>query len=648
MPVQNIGGIAISLNGKVADFQNKFRGAGATLTRLSQKAEAVSAKFESVGRAMTYNVSMPIAAAMGASVRAFSNFDIAMTESLAIMGQVSDQMRKEMRDTALSLSGEIKYSARELAQGYFYLASAGMDAAQSMRALPTSARFAMAGVMDQARATELLADSQAALGLKVADSEQNMRNMTRVSDVLVKANTLAQATTEQFAEALANRAAASMRLSNIELEEGVAVLAAFAMQGRKGQEAGRALSIVLRDLQRVSLKNKDMFQIMGVRVFDADGAMRKMADIVYDLERAMDGLSVAQRRASLQTMGFQQRSLDNLLTIIGFSKEIREFYRILKIAGGTTKEVADKQMTAFGNQVKMVRNQVVNVGIDIGNRLQPKLQGLMQRVSKATRTWSKYTDAQKKTRIQWGLWIAAIGPGVGALGTIGKVLFGTTIPALKATYKAIMAFPAKHPVTALIAGSAGAGYAAGMAIRQIPAVQRVSTDIWTGFLDMIGHYTHDDPGINFDPATRRARRLNRERWKKEGWKKYLGATRLQEKLTEENRQRRAETRLTAQQRARVALAFRRDELEVLERSIANMAKHSRERTNKQFAAAVMFGASGSTAAAESRRTRENKALSNIDQNTKDQVRLLKEEITKLEQVLGIVSGENVRVYSLGG
>ena len=51
--------------------------------------------------------------------------------------------------------------------------------------------------------------------------------MTKVSDVLVKANTLANASVLQFAESLTNKAAAALVNVNKSMEEGVAVLAAF-------------------------------------------------------------------------------------------------------------------------------------------------------------------------------------------------------------------------------------------------------------------------------------------------------------------------------------------------------------------------------------------------------------------------------------
>ena len=60
-----------------------------------------------------------------------------------------------------------------------------------------------------------------------------MAQMSRVSDVLVRANTLANATVQQFSTALTSKAGAALKSFNKDVEEGVAVLAAMADQGIK-------------------------------------------------------------------------------------------------------------------------------------------------------------------------------------------------------------------------------------------------------------------------------------------------------------------------------------------------------------------------------------------------------------------------------
>lgn len=311
-------------------------GLGATLSRVGGGVAAltgVSLGIVGVGNA---------ARNMVASSR---EFEQQFSSSLAIMGDVSEDLRQRMRDVAQDVAFQTQASASEAAEAYFFLASAGLDAEAAVAALPTTARFAQAGMFDLATATDLATDAQSALGLTVRDDAiENLANMVRVTDVLVKANTLSNATVEQFSTSLTNKAGPALRSVGKTIEEGVAVLAAFADQGVKGEEAGTALSIVMRDLATQAYKNADAFLDANVNVFDASGEMRDMADIVADLEDRLSGLSDLARKQVLLDLGFADKSLAFTTALIGTSDLIRDYHKQLLEAGGTTREVADKQI----------------------------------------------------------------------------------------------------------------------------------------------------------------------------------------------------------------------------------------------------------------------------------------------------------------
>ncbi len=278
-------------------------------------------------------------------LRSVETFNQAMNESLAIMGNVGEVMRDKLQKTAIEVASTVKFSAAETAKAYFFLASAGLSAQQSIAALPLVAKFAQAGMFDLSRATDLLTDAQSALGLTVDDATQNLLSMTRVADVLVKANTLANASVEQFSEALTTKAAAALRFLGKEIEEGVAVLAVFADQGKKGADAGTALDIVIRELSEKAIKNTQAFRKHRIAVFDATGTMRNFADIVENLTSVLEPLSPELRQATLMQLGFSAKSVSNIKTLIGLADRIREYEKGLRLAGGTTAAVSAKQLT---------------------------------------------------------------------------------------------------------------------------------------------------------------------------------------------------------------------------------------------------------------------------------------------------------------
>ena len=318
-----------------------------------------------------------LAAGVVKSVSAFAEFDAAMTQSLAIMGDVSATMRTEMCDAARQVALTTQFSAEQAADSFFYLASAGLDAQQSIAALPQVAAFAQAGMFDMARATDLATDAQSALGLTVDDSMENLGNLTRVTDVLVKANTLANASVEQFSEALTSRFGAALRAANKDIEEGVAVLAALADQGVKGAEAGQSLNMVMSLLPKAAIANRDAFKKWNVQVFDAEGNMRNFADIVWDLEVAFGDLSFETRAMALEQLGFTSKTIGVANALIGTSGKIREYEQALRDSAGITQEVADNQMQTLTQQFGLLKSQIADTAIEMGTTLAPAMEGLM-------------------------------------------------------------------------------------------------------------------------------------------------------------------------------------------------------------------------------------------------------------------------------
>ncbi len=335
-------------------------------------------QLSNVGSSLTRSVTLPIVAIGGLAIKTFADFDSSMNKSLAIMGDVSDSLKNEMAVAAREMAKTTVFSAKQAAESYFFLASAGLDAESSIAVLPTVAAFAQAGMFDMAIATDLLTDAQSALGLAIRDDAvANMQNMVRVSDVLVKANTIANATVQEFSEALTSEAGAALKSFGKDVEEGVAVLAAFADQGVKGQVAGTGLSRILRLMSSAAISNKDAYDELGISVFDANDKMRNIADIVEDLEGALGGMSDKTRTASLEQLGFAARVQGVILPLLGSSEAIRQYEADLRSAGGTTQEVADNQLESFSAKMGLLKDGLFDAAITLGGVLADSLLAAM-------------------------------------------------------------------------------------------------------------------------------------------------------------------------------------------------------------------------------------------------------------------------------
>ena len=376
------------------------------------------------------------------AVKGFIEFDSAMTQSLAIMGEVTQAMERDMVDAARAVAEELNFTSAQAAESFFFLASAGLNAEQSIAALPAVAQFARAGMFDLALATDLATDAQSALGLASKDAQINLLNMTRVTDVLVKANTLANATVEQFSTALTTEAGAALKTFNIDMEEGVAVLAAFADQGIKGQVAGSGLSRILRLMTSAAVNNAKAYEELNVEVFDAEGNIRNLADIISDLETTMASMSDATRVAAFEQLGFQARVQGIILPLLGTSDAIRGYEEELRKAGGTTQEVADKQMQSLENRIGQIRQRFSNWRDEVVERTVPMLELLIDNAD-------KLADALKAL-----LLVAGTAGLIAAFVAIGPAVF-TVVAAFVALVPAVNSVASALALLQLAMGPTG-------------------------------------------------------------------------------------------------------------------------------------------------------------------------------------------------
>ena len=314
------------------------------------------------------------------ATREFIEFEDALNQSLAIMNTTVAQQEK-MTQAARDVATSTRISATESAESFFFLASAGLDAEQSIAALPQVAKFAQAGMFDMSLATDLATDAQSALGLTVNDASQNLENLTRVTDVLVKANTLANASVQQFSEALTTKAGAALKVVNKDIEEGVAVLAAFADRGVKGAEAGDKLNQVLRDIPRATAKNSEEFAKLGLSMFDTEGNMKNVADIIEELDRVLGPMSDEMKAATLDQLGLNRGVADAVKILSGAGDQIREYEAALRNAGGATQEVADKQIDSLQGQADILRDRFAVLGATIVEEFEPAIRGAIEGTS---------------------------------------------------------------------------------------------------------------------------------------------------------------------------------------------------------------------------------------------------------------------------
>ena len=150
---------------------------------------------------------------------------------------------------------------------------------------------------------------------------------------------------------------------------------------------------------------------------DAAGAMLAFIGGLADAER--NGQSAV---AVLDEMGITEIRLSD--TLLRGTNAIELFHKSLDMAntawkdGTALKEEAAKRYDTLEAKIAMVQNALTDLRIDIGERLQPYIESFLEIVNNWINWFNNLSDSTKDNIVQWGLFLAALGPILVFIGTL--------------------------------------------------------------------------------------------------------------------------------------------------------------------------------------------------------------------------------------
>lgn len=237
---------------------------------------------------LTKTAATKLAGLAKSSVSVGMNFDASMSQVAATMGTTVDQI-DNLTKVAKEMGSTTKFTATQAADALNYLALAGYDADKAAEVLPSVLNLAAAGGMDLAYASDLVTDAMASLNI-----EANKQNVDDFGNKLAMAASKANANVSQLGEAIltVGGTAANLKGGTTELTTALGLLANV---GIKGAEGGTHLRNIILSLQSPTDEAAKKMQKLGLQVYDSQGKMRGLSDILSDLNSAMNGMTQGQK-----------------------------------------------------------------------------------------------------------------------------------------------------------------------------------------------------------------------------------------------------------------------------------------------------------------------------------------------------------------
>lgn len=420
---------------KIEEVGDKLQTAGDKISGAGQKLLPVTAAVAGLGTA---------------AVKTTADFDTSMSQVQATMGITKDAMSElngesvntveALRDLAKQMGSETAYSASECADAMNYLALAGYDTQEIYDTLPTVLNLAAAGGIDLASASDMVTDAMSALGMETSEADTMVDQMSKTASTT---NT----SVAQLGEAILTIGATAKTVKGGTAELNTA-LGILANNGIKGAEGGTHLRNVILALQSPTDKAAACMESLGVEVYDSEGNMRSLNDILTGLNASMDGMTSAEKQNIISSI-FNKTDLaavNSLLSNTGDSWD--SLQQSITESGGAAQQMADTQLDNLSGQITILKSALEGLAISFGEILMPKIRAAAKKVQEFVDKLNGMNDEQKETVLKIAAVVAAIGPMLILFGKITSTV-GTAMKGFSGLTKGIAKLGVK------IAGSSG-------------------------------------------------------------------------------------------------------------------------------------------------------------------------------------------------
>jgi TP901 family phage tail tape measure protein len=304
---RELGAAGAAVRGFGGTIRGQSRGAAAFNAALNKQRQSLAGLATFAARAGVA-LSGALVLGMTHAIRTGMDFESQMARVMAVTGATAKEM-DQLRQLAMKLGADTKFSAGEAAEAMYELASAGFQVQEMEGALTGTLSLAAASGIELGAAAEISANALRGFGL---DSTK----ATHVADVLAKAvnSSSVEMTDLQLTMKYLGPIA---RATGQDFEEMIAAVSVMGDAGIKGEQAGTTLRAGLVRLVKPTKQVNEGLKALGLEASDLTGpnGLLPLPQLVAELQGGMDGLTKSQQANALASV-FGTEALSGMLTLV--------------------------------------------------------------------------------------------------------------------------------------------------------------------------------------------------------------------------------------------------------------------------------------------------------------------------------------------
>ena len=457
-----VGKIEIDASGVakgLADAQRGLAGAKSGLAAIGPAATRAGTGLLTLGA--------PLVAFGAIAAKTAGDFESQMNV-LAVAARGSGTSLEDLRKVALQAGADVTLvgvSASEVAEAMTGFQKAGLsvnDTLGNMQgylagtvplggALRAAIDLAAASELDLAQASDLVTITMSTFGLSADEVVGKIGNYVQAADASV-------ASVADLAAAMTN-AGPTMAAFGFSLEDVNTALAILSTRGIAGAEGGTALKSMMTNMMRTTDDVVGTLADLNVELYNVDGTMRELPDIIADLSKGMAGLTEEQRNQAVQTLAgsYGMKAMNTLLA------EGTAGWKSMETAidGATTMQDSAAARTkgfnaAMENLSSNLETFLITVGTPLINDVLVPLVGILTdlfgKLATVNPEFLKWVVVIGGVLAGLGTLLVVVGQVAGAISSIGA-LVGLLAPILGPAIAGIVAAlaPIALPILAVIA-----------------------------------------------------------------------------------------------------------------------------------------------------------------------------------------------------
>mgnify|MGYP003626707884 CR=1 FL=1 len=350
-----------------------------SLKNLQRSVKRVGVNLKNTGRNLTRNLTVPIIGMGAIAVKTFADFEQSMLKVKAVSGATGAEFQS-LENNAKHLGKTTMFTASQVAGLQLELAKLGFSTVDINNSTQAILQLSQATGHDLAESGEIVAATLNSFNMETKDA-------TKVADIFAVASSNAAIDMEKLSVAMPTVGATASAVG-VPLEDLTAMMMTLADRGMEASTMGTHLRKIFVELATKGIS----------------------------LDEAMLQINSSTNKVKTATELFGKRAFAAGIILSDNTDTTQKYGEAIDKAAGKSKEMSDIMDSGTLGAMRRLKSQTEGLAIDLGEKLIPVFEGLMNFITNTLKFWDDLDDKLKNQIITIGLIAAAVGPIVTAFG----------------------------------------------------------------------------------------------------------------------------------------------------------------------------------------------------------------------------------------